>query len=117
MAIAALIAIMLNVNKATARKFFVEHYSATEKDSRLALEKLADATVFTSLNAAAICVAIRVRKNLSGLKETQLKERFNNLWREGSIMRMAHSLELAKKLSDASTFKLELGRLVTNPKG
>lgn len=115
MAIAVLIATVLNVIKSIARKFFIEHYGATAAESIAALEELADAKVFTSLNAAAICVGVQVRKSHSGLKSTELAERFKNMWSVGSIMRMAHALELTKQQSDAQAFKTKLGRIVTEP--
>lgn len=113
--IAAVFPLAVFINKSKARKFFLEHYRTTEAESIRALHELATTAVFTSLNAAAICLAIKVRSNLPGLEEDELRKRFNALWSEGSVMKTAHSLELAEKLNDADTFKEELSRLVHNP--
>ena len=115
-AIAVLIATPVLVNKSIARKFFIEHYGATEAESIAALEKLADAKIFTSLNAAAICVGVQIRKSHPGLKTAELKKRFNDMWGAGSIMRKAHELERTKQLSDAQVFKVNLGRMVVDPR-
>ena len=114
--IAVLIATPVLVNKSIARKFFIEHYGATDAESIAALEKLADAKIFTSLNAAAICVGVQVRKSHPSLKTTELKKRFNDMWGAGSIMRKAHDLERSKQLSDAQVFKVNLGRFVVDPR-
>jgi len=115
-AIAVLIVAVLSVNKSTARRFFIEHYGATDAESIVALEKLADANIFTSLNAAAICVGVRVRKDLQGLTTPELTQRFNGMWKAGEFMRLAHALELTKQVSGARDFKFKLGRLVKDPK-
>ncbi len=114
-AIALLIAVALNVNKSTARKFFIEHCGATDAESIKELEILADAKVFTSLNAAAICIGVQVRKTHPGLTTTELTQRFNGMWKAGDIMRMAHALELTKQLSDVQAFKHKLGHMVIEP--
>ena len=113
--IAAVLAFAVYTNKSKARKFFLEHYSAAEAESIQALHELASAAVFTSLNAAAIFLAIKVRSNLPDLDEDELKRRFDALWSEKKVMKMAHSLELAKKLNDADTFNEELVRLMRDP--
>ena len=113
--IAAVLAFAIYINKSIARNFFVEHYGAAEAESIRALHELASAAAFTSLNAAAIFLAIKVRSNLPGLEVDELRRRFDALWSEKRVMKTAHSLELAKKLNDADTFKEGLVRLARDP--
>ena len=113
--IAAILAFVVYTNKSKARKFFLEHYSATEAESIKALHGLANSAAFASLNAASICLAIKDRSNLPGLQEDELRRRFDALWSEKRVMKAAHALEIAKKLNDTDTFKEELSRLARNP--
>ena len=115
-AIAVLIATPVLINKSIARKFFIEHYGATDAESIAALEKLAAANIFTSLNAASMCVGVQARKSQPGLETTELKRRFNDMWDAGSIMRKAHELERTKQLSDEQVFKVNLDRMVVDPR-
>ncbi len=114
-AVASVFWLAVTFNKSKARTFFLEHYRVEERESIEVLQRMADSVSFTSLNAAAICLAVKLRSNSPDLGEEDLKRRFNDLWSEGTIMKTAHNLELAKKLGYDDTFKNELEQLVRNP--
>jgi len=114
-AVAAFATIVVYTNKSKARNFYLTHYNATDAESIEALEAIADSVSFTSLNAAAICLSVKIRKNVPGLEREDLKKRFDDMWSEGNVMRAAQSLEVCKKLNDMDTFKQELVLMVRNP--